>query len=146
MDINNPTPFLPKLPGPGKETQELRGHWVPLDARAAAYLPKGDRPYTKAEAAIAVQVDFLYCRPTTIAGYASQWLWQRRQVRNFLLEFGVEIIGQTGRAPGQLQPTSQPSNGPATAQLKLFNFARLRSSAAQQQPSNGSSNGPLLHI
>lgn len=141
MDIDN-TPFFPKSPGAGKETQRLRGHWVPLDARAAAYLPKGDRTYTKAEAAIAVQVDFLYCRPTTIAGYAAQWLWQRRQVRNFLLEMGVEIIGQTGRSPGQLRPTNQPSSGPATAQLKFFNFAQLGSPAAQQRSSNGSVSGP----
>lgn len=143
MDIDNPTPFLPKLPGPdSKETQGLRGHWVPLNARAAGYLPKGDRPYTKTEAAIAVQVDFLYCRPTTIAGYAAQWLWQRRQVKNFLMEFGVEIIGQTGRSPGQLRPTNQPSYGPATAQLKFFNFAQLGSIIAQQRSSSGPASGP----
>lgn len=119
--------------------------WVPVDIRATAYLPKpGERQYTLLEALVAVQADYWYCRSATIAGYAAQWSWGRKRVRDFVKEIGIEIVGQQGRSFGQLRSINRSSNDPAMGHLTFNNLGQLGGSLIQQRSSNDPSVDPAM--
>jgi hypothetical protein len=66
------------------------GNWVPLSKALVKELPK-DRPFSKVEAAFALQIDFDSNRQASIAGYAKQWKWSRKRVGSFFKELGIAI-------------------------------------------------------
>jgi len=67
------------------------GNWIPIDKRIVHYLPK-DRPYTKGEALVSVQIDFHDKNLVTVAGYADLWRWSRNKVSSFLDTIGAQIV------------------------------------------------------
>jgi len=66
------------------------GNWVPISKALAKELPT-DRPFSKVEAAFALQTDFDNNREVSIAGYAKQWSWSRKKVGSFFRELGISI-------------------------------------------------------
>lgn len=90
--------------------------WAPIDFAALSWLPKrGQRPYSKVEALLALQSDYWHRRLASLRGYEEQWGWGRRRVHDFLKEVGVEIVGQVGQRPGQLQPRHRNDTANDTA-------------------------------
>ncbi|MFH1019264.1 MAG: hypothetical protein V1782_01430 [Pseudomonadota bacterium] len=119
--------------------------WAPVDFAALAWLPKpGSRPYTQVEALFALQADYWHGRPASVSGFAGQWGWHRRRVRDFMEQVGVEIVGQVGRRPGQLRPSNGPANGPtngpATAHQVFRDFGQIGDFENKSGPSNGPAN------
>jgi hypothetical protein len=78
------------------------GNWIPLSKSLTKELPL-NRPYSKVEAAFALQVDFDNERAVSIAGYAKQWNWGRKKVINFFNELGITINYATNTAIQQNQ-------------------------------------------
>lgn len=119
--------------------------WAPVDFAALAWLPRpGDRPYTQVEALFSLQADYWHDRPASVMGFAGQWGWHRRRVRDFMAQVGVEIVGQVGRRPGKLRPSNGPANGPtngpATAQQVFRDFGQIGYFENKSGPSNGPAN------
>jgi hypothetical protein len=67
------------------------GNWIPISKAFMKELPK-NRPYTRLEAALSLQLDHDAGNPVTINGYSSLWSWSRKKVRRFLKQMNVKII------------------------------------------------------
>lgn len=119
--------------------------WAPVDFAALAWLPKpGARPYTQVEALFALQVDFWHRRSASLRGYEKQWGWGRRRVAEFLGQVGVEIVGQVGQRPGQLQPrgrhhndtTNDTANDTATTPQIFRDFGQIGDAKKKNDTTN----------
>ena len=95
------------------------GNWIPLSKWAAKHLPK-DRPYSKLEALVSIQIDYDSGNSATISGYAALWSWSRNRVRMFLDMIGIKIIypentrkrqNQKGQITIQIMDRSEEKKG-----------------------------------
>jgi len=78
------------------------GNWIPIDKRIVKYLPK-DRPYTKGEALVSIQLDFHDKNLVTVTGYADLWRWSRNKVFSFFDMIGAQIVYPENTAKKQNQ-------------------------------------------
>lgn len=108
-----------------------RGGWIPLCKRTIKFLAK-NRPYTKAEAAICLQVDYDENNQVTVAGYAKVWKWSRNKVFKFLQDVGAEIVypkdtkkkqNQKGQITIQIRDRCETDN----EQIRFYNNKGLQS-------------------
>ena len=105
------------------------GNWIPLSKWAAKHLPK-DRPYSKLEALVSIQIDYDNGNSATISGYAALWQWSRKKVRLFFDAIDVEITypentkkkqNQKGQIRVQIRDRSEEKK----EQMKFINNKKL---------------------
>ena len=105
------------------------GNWVPISKALARELPS-DRPFSKVEAAFALQIDFDNNREVTITGYAKQWNWGRKKVSNFFNELGISINYATSTSiqqnqKGQIRIQIRNRSSADKEQITLINNKNL---------------------
>lgn len=95
------------------------GNWIPLDKNLVEKLPT-DRQFTELEAMFSLNYNYDCGVTVSIAGLASRWKWNRKRVRRFLEQVGVEISyrhdtskrqNQKGQIQGQMRDRSKPEKG-----------------------------------
>lgn len=108
------------------------GNWVPLSKALVRELPC-DRPFSKVEAAFALQIDYDNNKQVSIAGYAKQWSWSRKKVSNFFRELGISIKYAESTAiqqnqKGQIRIQIGSRSGADREQISFINNKELQSS------------------
>lgn len=126
------------------------GKWVPLDKALVRELPT-DRPFTKLEAMFSVTVDYDNGTTASVAGMASRWGWNRKTVKRFLDQVGIEIVyqhdtekrqNQRGQIRGQMRDRSEVKDG----QIRFINFNCIADNRDRSKEKEGQIRGRLQDI
>lgn len=97
----------------------IYGNWVAIHKGFTKHLPK-DRKYTPLEAMFSISVDIDNNRPVSLLGCANLWKWNRKTVRTFLEDNGIEFFypestgkkqNQKAEARGQIRDRSGTDQG-----------------------------------
>lgn len=89
-----------------------QGNWVPIDKRAIKFIPD-DRPFSKAEALLSLQVAYDCKQDASLSRFAGLWKWSKGKVKRFLDEIGAGIEHKGKK--------HAPKNGTVTEQLRNSN-------------------------
>lgn len=121
------------------------GNWIPLDKALVRDLPTG-RPFTKLEAMFSVTVDYDNGATVSVAGMAARWGWNRKTVKRFLDQAGIEIVylhdtekkqNQRGQIRGQIRDRPEVNEG----QMRFINFNSLAENRDRSKEKEGQMRG-----
>jgi len=97
----------------------IHGNWIPIHKSFVKFLPT-DRSYTPLEAMFSLTLDASNKKYVSVSGYAKLWSWNRKTVKKFLDDCGVEIVykyplseiqNQKGQIKGQIRDRSGTDQG-----------------------------------
>lgn len=116
------------------------GNWAPLSKALSKYFPK-NRPYSRIEAALSLQMDYDAGKRVTITGYSHLWRWSVGKVYRFLKKMNVQIKypedtrkrqNQNGMIMNMIPPEKRNDSG----MIRLINSKALEVGAEAKRKEN----------